>query len=130
MMMHKADLRDHLMFSAAGHNELTFLTVPDRVYRLMTHNSGRPNRRMVDYYRRTLDRLGYDAQVLITHLVGESGEVIPHREHLRPEDVGERQREIVREIRPKLAPRFRGLSDEELVVSGVFVVARKPAGSG
>src|SRR3954447_10481419 len=77
MEMHKVDLRDHMMFSAAGHNELTFLTLPDRVYRLMTVNSGRPNRRLADYYRSAVDRLGYDAEVLITHLVGEEGEVVP-----------------------------------------------------
>src|SRR5215211_1472176 len=50
LMLHKVDLRDHGMFSPRAH-PLTFLTVPESVYRLMTRHSGRPNRHLVDWYR-------------------------------------------------------------------------------
>jgi hypothetical protein len=33
---------------------------------------------------------------------------------------------MIREIRPRLAPPFRDLSDADLLVQGIFFVARKP----
>jgi hypothetical protein len=32
----------------------------------------------------------------------------------------------VREVRPRLNPRYRDLSDEDLMVAGIFIIARKP----
>jgi hypothetical protein len=35
--------------------------------------------------------------------------------------------EMIENIRPKLSTPFRSLPDEELLISGVFLIARKPA---
>jgi SAM-dependent methyltransferase len=127
-MLHKIDFRDHGMFSAAGHNELEFLTISDRVYHLMSYRSGRPNRRLFDYYRAKVTEMGYDHELLVTHVVGSKDDLVPHRSDMAPEEFGERARAIVRDVRPRLAPRFRSLPDEDLMISGLFLVARKPGG--
>jgi SAM-dependent methyltransferase len=126
-MLHKVDFRDHGMFTGGGMHELTFLTIPDRLYELMSRNSGRPNRRLVDWYREKLGELGYDSRILVTHAVGAEGEVAPHEEGWAPRPGRDDATiELVRQIRPKLLPRFRSLPDADLAVSGIFIVARKP----
>lgn len=125
--IHKIDLEDHGLFTVGGLHPLTFLTVPDRIYRWMGENSGLPNRRLADYYRAKMDALGYDWRLFSTHLIGEEGELVPHPEEIEPGRLAA-QRRLVAEIRPKLRPRFRRLRDEDLAVSGVFLVSRKPMG--
>ena len=44
----------HGMFSSSGMHPLTFLTIPDSVYRLMTIDSGKPNRKLINYYRQKM----------------------------------------------------------------------------
>jgi SAM-dependent methyltransferase len=125
-MIHKVDLRDHGLFSEGGQNPLTFLTISDRVYGWMGEESaGLPNRRMIGWYQAAIERLGYQARCLITHLAGREAEVIPHVpvEHGLPDRAPLAD---VAEIRPRLAPRFRALSDEELAIAGFMIVARKP----
>ena len=48
-MIHRIDFRDHGMF--ADHHPLTFLTIPDALYRAMTRGSGRPNRLLLPAWR-------------------------------------------------------------------------------
>ncbi len=123
-MLHKVDFRDHGMFTDGGMHPLTFLTVPDRLYRLMSRNSGRPNRCLADYYRGKLDELGYEYRLLATKPI-DGEEIVPHAADI---EVGPSTRRLVDEIRPRLAPRFRGLSDPDLATAGIFLVARKPGG--
>ena len=78
-MIHKIDFRDHGMFSDK-HHPLTFLTIPGSLYTLMTHDSGKPNRRLISYYRRKTTELGYDTHLLITRIVGSESEILPHKE--------------------------------------------------
>jgi SAM-dependent methyltransferase len=126
LMLHKVDFRDHGMFSTSGAHPLTFLTIPERLYRLMSRNSGRPNRRLMDWYRAKLASLDYEAQLLVTKLVGMNGEVEPHVERISLDSPdGRRTRELVRSIRPRLRPTFRELDDVDLGVAGIFIVARK-----
>jgi len=125
LMLHKVDLRDHGMFSAGGMHPMTFLTVPPTVYRWMTSHTGAPNRTRVCDYRSTLRGLGYDVQLLVTHVLGVDEELVPHREELENADAS---RQLVRTIRPSLAAPFATLAEEDLLVEGVFVIARKPAG--
>lgn len=126
MMLHKVDLRDHGMFTDGGMHPLTFLTIPERTYTWMTRDSGRPNRHLADWYRAKLESLGYESQVLVTHLAGADGEVIPHREaaQLAPQLNGARA--LVASIRPRLQPRFRRLDEADLATSGIFLVTHKP----
>ncbi len=127
-MLHKVDFRDHGMFTDAGMDPLTFLTVREPVFRWTGRNSDGLNRRRRDTYRRVLGRLGYEPRILATHVAGVGEELVPHRETLEPgRDVPPESVAAVAEIRPRLAPEFRGLGDEDLLVAGIFFEARKPA---
>lgn len=125
LMLHQVDFRDHAMFSGAGSHPLTFLTISPRVWGLMTRHTGRPNRRLVNWWRERLTALGYDVRLRINHLL--PGE--PLEEALRPEEgdevAGPPQRELIGQIRPRLHREYRRLSDDDLATEGAFVVARK-----
>jgi hypothetical protein len=131
--IHKIDLRDWGMFSDGGMHPLTFLTIPDSVYRFMASHSGRPNRQRLSYYRAALERLGYQGEILVTHVVGSDRDLDPYRPRVTGANLDGDDRAalqtahaLVREARPKLIPRFAALSDEDLVASGCFLAARKP----
>jgi SAM-dependent methyltransferase len=129
LMLHKIDLSDMGMFREYGMNPLTFLTIPERIYRLMADGSGKPSRKRMGDYRRLLEGLGYATQILVTGIIGAGGrgDLTPHKERITlGVDYTERTRSLVHEIRPKLTAAFRSMSDEELLVDGIFVVARKP----
>lgn len=130
LMLHKIDLSDQGMFRKYGMNPLTFLTIPDSVYRLMAEGSGKPNRKKMSYYRRLLEDLGYEVKLLITDIIGRGGrgDLVPHREKIAlGVDYSDETLALVQYIRPKLSSGFKQMSDEELLVDGIFVVARKPA---
>jgi hypothetical protein len=115
------------MFTDGSMHPLTFLTIPDRLYGLMSRHSGRPNRRLADWYRAKLEQLGYATRLLVTHVVGREAELSPYAERL---DL-DRSRdhaifELIGSIRPRLRPRYRGLSDAELATDGIFIIASKP----
>lgn len=127
LMLHKIDFRDLGVFGRYGMHPLTFLTIPDSIYKLMAVDSGKPNRKLINYYRQKMTELGYDTKVLITHIVGEGGEIFPHKEQIdKNVDYSEATNLLINEIRPKLSKGFRDLPDEELMVSGIFLVAKKP----
>lgn len=126
LMLHKIDLSDYGIFSEGGMHPLTFLTIPESVYRLMASDSGIPNRKLIDYYRQRMRELGYDAKFFITSLVGH-GAVVPHQESIELDDEYSRVAlAVINEIRPRLARAFRDKTDEELMIGGVFLVGRKP----
>lgn len=125
-MLHKIDLSDYGIFSEGGMHPLTFLTIPNSVYRLMASDSGIPNRKLIAYYRDKVKSLGYDAKIFITSIVG-SGPLAQAREDVRfGVDYSESTVALVEEIRSSLAVDFRELPDKELIVDGIFLVARKP----
>ncbi|MCU1266087.1 MAG: Methyltransferase type 12 [Acidobacteria bacterium] len=130
MMLHKIDLSDYGIFTDGGMHPLTFLTIPHSVYRLMATDSGIPNRKLIGYYREHMHKLGYDTRLLITDTVGH-GPHVPHKEIAELDQVFfQTAQPVISEIRPKLSREYRQMTDEELMVRGVFLVARKPAGSG
>lgn len=124
-LLHKVDLRDHGMFSG-GFHELKFLEVPGGLYHCMTSASGRPNRVLVHAYRSTLNALGMKSQYLVTRLAGV-GEILPHRPY-EEIDAGLRSKAIafVQSVRSNFAASFHDVSDEDLSVAGLFLVAKKP----
>ncbi len=127
LMLHKVDFRDHGIFTGGGMHPLTFLTIPERLYRLMSRHSGQPNRRLIDWYRARLDTLGYDAQLLVTRVVGRREELAYGARQPPIDAVSDRAtRELLEAIRPRLQPGYRALADEDLAVAGIFIVARKP----
>jgi SAM-dependent methyltransferase len=132
LMLHKIDLSDQGMFRDNGMNPLTFLTIKESIYRLMAIDSGKPNRKLTDYYRKVMLDLGYETTILITDIIGVGdvgkGNLHPHKPAIQlGTDYTETSLELIREIRPRLAPPFRGLSDDELLVDGIFIIARKPS---
>jgi len=129
-MLHKIDLSDQGMFRESGKNPLTFLTVPERIYRLMAIDSGKPNRKLMSYYQKVMSEMGYDAKMLITDIIGVGvvgkGAIHPHKEKVALNvDYNESSLELVRSIRSRLIPKFKEMSDLELLVDGIFVIARK-----
>jgi SAM-dependent methyltransferase len=130
LMLHKIDLSDYGIFTEGGMHPLTFLTIPQSVYRLMATDSGIPNRKLIGYYREQMHKLGYDANLLITDTVGH-GPHVPHKEASELDELDFRTAlPVINEIRSRLAREYRLMTDEELMVRGVFLVARKPARSG
>jgi SAM-dependent methyltransferase len=127
MLVHRIDLRDYGMFTKYGFPALEFLTVPEWAYRWMAEASGQPNRRRVNYYREAVRRLGYECRIYVTHVLGVDGELTPAKAQIEPgRDYSQSSLQAIREIRPRLAARFREVSDRDLLVQGIFLVARKP----
>ena len=134
--LHKIDLSDYGLFSANGHHPLTFLTIPGPVYTLMARNSDRPGRKMADFYREQAERYGYDFRLYITAVIQRAYrrpglEVLPHkieRDLIEGADYGGDTVALVREIRSRLRPPFRSLSDTDLMTAGIFLAARKKPG--
>jgi hypothetical protein len=95
----------------------------------MSSDSGNANRKLTGYYRRELCRRGYDTSVFYTSLIGHGGKgnLLEQCQglDLQSPEAGV-SLDLVRKIRPRLAGGFRELSDEELIVDGIFLVARKP----
>ena len=127
-MWHKMDLSDLGMFRNSGMNPLTFLTVPESIYRLMMKDTGKANRRLINYYRDKMGELGYDAKYFVTAIFGRAELVVPHKEQIDPQaDYSEQTLHLIREVRPRLDARFRDMPDEDLAVAGLFLIATKPA---
>ena len=93
----------------------------------MTSNSGRPNRRLIDWYRAQMERLGYDTRLLVHRLVGREGRTAPVDALAGGPVAGPAERSLVSQIRPRLAAPFRDLSDDDLAAAALFLVARRPA---
>ncbi|HJQ69745.1 MAG TPA: methyltransferase domain-containing protein [Blastocatellia bacterium] len=126
-MAHKIDLRDLGMFTNGGMHALTFLTIEDSLYRKMTSATDKSNRKRSGYYSQKTAELGLDSKIFITEIVGQREEIIPHKEKIaRGVDYSDASVSLIKNIRPRLNPRFKSLSDEELLVSSIFLVARKP----
>jgi SAM-dependent methyltransferase len=126
IMIHKIDLRDYNMFSRYGMHPLTFLTIPERIYYWMTKDTINPKRRLINYYRDKMEDLGYEAKILITHIVGKQEELIPYKETIEVGvDYSQATLDLLDQIRPKLDNRFKNLSNDILMVTGIFLVAKR-----
>ena len=125
-MLHKIDFSDEKMFSSRGMHPLTFLTIPENVYRLMAKDSGKPNRKLINEYREQMRKRGYEAKIFVTAILG-LGALLPYKEKIEPGlDYAEETIALIDEIRPKLAFPYRDLAEEELAAAGIFLTARKP----
>jgi SAM-dependent methyltransferase len=127
-MMHVIDLRDYGMFTKHGFHPLEFLTVPEWVYRHMAECVGQPNRRLVNYYRSEMTRLGYSATIHITWIVG-SPHRLPHAKVAltRGTDYPDGTAALIESIRPRLINRYREMAQEDLAVASIVLVATKPS---
>jgi len=126
MLVHRIDLRDHGMFE--NMHPLTFLTIPEQIYRRMVRNSGRPNRVLLSAYRDWLKRSGLDGDVRITRLAGIREQLPPTPwDGISPE-LRQDALEKVEAIRPSIAKSLQSNSDEDLCVSGIVLRAWKSGG--
>jgi len=126
-MAHKIDLRDLGMFTNGGMHPLTFLTIEDSLYRKMTSATDKSNRRLAGYYSQKIAELGLESKIFITEIVGQQEEIYPHKEKIDAGvDYDDASLSLIKKIRPRLNARFKNLSDEELLISSIFLVARKP----
>lgn len=124
MLLHKVDLRDHGMFTPDFH-ELKFLEVPDWLYPHMTRSSGKPNRVLIAHYRSVLEELGMKYSIKVTCLAG-IGDITPHLEFNDiPADQREKSLTYIRSARSRFATSLQSMSDEDLCVAGIFIVAKK-----
>ncbi len=124
-LLHKIDLSDYGIFRDGGMHPLTFLTIPDWIYRLMASDSGIPNRRRIGYYRRRMAQLGYEAKFFVTSIVGR-GPLEPHKQIVELNiDYSQSTLDLIAQIRPKLSRGYRALPDEDLIVDGIFLVASR-----
>jgi hypothetical protein len=95
-------------------------------YKLMSYDSGKPNRRLINYYRRKTTELGYDTKIFITHIVGKEDEVLPHKEVVTLyRDYNRLTIDLLHRIRPYLQKEFKSMVDEELMVDGIFLIMKK-----
>jgi SAM-dependent methyltransferase len=125
-MIHKIDFSDHGLFSSKGFHPLTYLTIPESLYRLMTYDSGKPNRRLINYYKQKMIALGYDVRILISHIIGSEAEILPHKETvIYGCDYFDSTILLIKNIRPHLTDKFRNMPDDELIADSIFLTAKK-----
>lgn len=133
IMVHKIDLRDYGMFSSIGYHPREFLTIPGWAYRWMAYNTDKTNRRMLNYYRKKMASMNYDAEFYITGVVSNpyqaiQAEIIPYKKALvKGVDYFDAHQQLVDEIRPRLQSQFRDLSDEDLLAAATMLAGRKRA---
>jgi len=122
-IIHRIDLRDHGMFERQ--NPLTFLTIPEAIYRRMVRNSGRPNRILLPAYRRWLERDSVSGNIRgsikITRLAGVKDEIEPCTWDDIAPDIRATALATVAEIRPRLIEEFHHWADKDLAVSGIIL---------
>jgi SAM-dependent methyltransferase len=126
--IHKvAPLNDYGIFRKFGYHPLEFLTVPESLYLLMIRGSGKPNRRLLSYYRSIFLRLGYDLQVAVVALLGSSEPLLPGTRQVSSEMPGYGSaRALLDAIRPRLQPQFQCAPEEDLIVADAFLAGTKP----
>ncbi|MHA1250169.1 MAG: class I SAM-dependent methyltransferase [Candidatus Helarchaeota archaeon] len=126
LMIHKIDFRDHKMFSFK-HHSLEFLTIPKPLYTLMTKYSGKPNRKLMNYYYFKVKELKYNFNILITSILGYKKEL---KKYINWNDFDpklEKKAEVlIKKIKSSLCYEFRIIPKKILMISGIFLIAKKP----
>jgi SAM-dependent methyltransferase len=125
-MWHKVDLRHHGFFGQF--HPLYFLTVNDRLWRLISSPDPTLNRRRRSDFRRLADETFEDCDLFITHIL-DNPELTPHRcAILESIDYTAQDLRAVEDIRSRLIGPLRDAPTTELLVTGIFVIARCPRG--
>ena len=123
-MWHKVDLRNHQFFDQL--HPLYFLTVKERLWRAISSPDPTLNRQLLPTYRRLLSQSFNDWTLYYTSLMGRDGELVPHQTSLtKGIDYDDRDIDSVSDMRPFLAHPFQDMSNEELLTSGIFLIARR-----
>jgi hypothetical protein len=119
-------LNDYGIFRTFGYHPLEFLTIPEGLYVLMTRGSGKPNRRLLSYYRSMFLGLGYELRVAVVALLGSSEPLAPGTLKVSPETPGYgAARALLDAIRPRLQPQFQCGPEEDLIIADAFLAGTK-----
>lgn len=127
-MVHFVDLRDVGTFTGPCKdiNPLTFLTISNPLWKLMTSSSPRPNRKRVGYYERILEKYGHEYRIGIYRVFGRDEMILDYPDEIvqgiHYDDVS---LELVREVRASLAKDIKDLPDDRLLISGIAFFAKK-----
>ena len=124
-LIHIIDLSDYGMFRNQGMHPLTFLTISEPVYKRMASDSALPNRKRSGYYLEKMKQLGYRSKLFITSVL-PGGRLEPAVEYIPGKFKNEASTQMVTAVRNRLASEFKTFDDEELLIDGVLLVARKP----
>ena len=124
-LVHTIDLTDYGMFRNQGMHPLTFLTISEPVYKRMAADSGLPNRKRFGYYLEKMKQFGYQTKLFITSVL-PAGRLEPAIEYVPGRFKNEASSGMITAVRNKLASEFKTLDEEELLIDGVLLVARKP----
>jgi len=123
VLVHKIDLGDYGMFREQGMHPLTFLTIPQWLYKRMASDSALPNRKRLNYYAAEMRSLGYETRVFVTSKISIGG-IEPPIEY-SPTVPANDESALIDEVRHKLAVEFRQLSPDDLLIDGIWLVAKK-----
>lgn len=123
--IHMIDLGDYGMFRNQGMHPLTFLTISESIYKRMASDSGLPNRKRLGYYVEKMREFGYQSEFFVTSVI-PTGRLEPATEYIPGSFKCDSSRSLVDEIRSRLATEFKSIDEEELLIDGVLLVARKP----
>lgn len=122
-MWHKVDLRAHTMF--VDFHPLMFLKFSDTLWKLISSPDPTLNRERRHTYQELCEGSFPEYRIFTTHLL-ENDEILPHVEEIsEAEQFGSEELAAIAEIRPRLARRFRDLSDRELLTTGIFAIASR-----
>jgi hypothetical protein len=124
IMVHFVDCRDHGLFSAQSH-ELKFLELPALLYSPLKWRGG-SNRIRLSSYVQALELAPVEYSIYVRHLAGVSGE-LPERTAFDQIDKSllAQSRSYVASIRRHLAQPFSQMDDEDLMVQGFSIYARR-----
>ncbi|HKP95110.1 MAG TPA: methyltransferase domain-containing protein [Fibrobacteria bacterium] len=125
-MIHEVDFRDHGMYTNLGLNPLSYLTVPDRIWGMMSSHLGAPNRCLSDFFSAKMEKLGYRHHTIVKSIL-DGSRTVYKAALVRGVDFDENDVRQVEAIRPRLLPRYRDLPLETLLVSIIILAAEKPA---
>lgn len=125
IIIHKIDFRDQGMFTEYGFHPLTFLTIPEFIYKLMVKHSSKPNRNLIDFYINKMKSLEYKTDIFITSIVGQHDELLPHKKESLYNLDYQKSNDLVISIQNSLLKKFRCLSVKQLSISGIFLISQK-----
>jgi hypothetical protein len=123
VLVHKIDLTDYGMFRLQGMHALTFLTIPEWLYKRMASDSGLPNRKRLGYYASEMKRLGFESRLFVTSRIS-TGPVEPPVEYV-PATPTAAENLLLDDVRGKLAREFKEASSDDLLIDGIWLIARK-----
>jgi len=123
-MVHCVDCRDHGLFSEQFH-ELKFLELPEVLYAPLKWRGG-PNRIRLSSYVDVLQRESLEYSIYIRRLAGVKEEIPPKTTFEQiDESLLQASRTYVVSIRRSLASPFSQMDEQDLMVQGFSIYARR-----